>query len=48
MTNHSLYKKTCLPFWATIALAVVGCTVSCLEDVEMSQFPVPIQNYINF
>ena len=43
-----VFKKKCLLFWATVASAVVGCTVSCLEAVEMTQFPpVPIQNYIN-
>ena len=43
-----VFKQKCLLFWATVASAVVGCTVSCLEAVEMTQFPpVPIQNYIN-
>ena len=44
----TVFKQACLLFWATIASAVVGCTVSCLEAVDMSRFPpVPIQNYIN-
>ena len=42
-----VFKQTCLLFWATVASAVLGCTVSCLEAVEMTGFPpVPIQNYI--